>query len=73
MSAAVTLEVPDLLRAARRHASHVVAKSNPNGFDLADPLASCIVMPGLLQGLAGIAYQLRRVADPDIPSVLLWQ
>jgi lantibiotic modifying enzyme len=29
--------------------------------------------PGLFQGVSGVGYQLLRVADPSIPSLLLWE
>jgi lantibiotic modifying enzyme len=38
----------------------------PNGF----PNQS---LPGLFHGLAGIGYQLLRLADRRLPSVLLWE
>ena len=33
-----------------------------------------IFIPGLFDGLAGIGYQMLRLAAPDrVPSVLLWE
>ena len=29
--------------------------------------------PGLFQGMSGVGHQLLRVADPSVPSVLLWE
>ena len=29
--------------------------------------------PGLFQGVSGVGHQLLRVADPSVPSLLLWE
>ncbi|MEN9223559.1 MAG: lanthionine synthetase LanC family protein, partial [Thermostichus sp. BF3_bins_97] len=44
------------------------------GYRLFPDLKGSLRNPGFLQGMAGIGYQLLRVADPDtFPSVLLWR
>lgn len=74
VTAAARLERPDLLGEARTHAARVVTKATKEGgYHIHDLLSGSLIVPGLIQGLAGIGYQLMRLADPEpLPSVLLW-
>jgi type 2 lantibiotic biosynthesis protein LanM len=73
LMAARVLGVPEYEERARSLAGFVVrrAKASGNyllGFD------SCPNIPSLHQGMAGIGYQLLRIAEPStIPSLLLWE
>ncbi len=61
---------PDLLAGVARAASGVLRGIEEAGWLTGAPLAPEI--PGLMTGLAGIGYQLLRLAAPDeVPSVLL--
>jgi lantibiotic modifying enzyme len=43
------------------------------GFRLISDTPAGAFKPGLFRGIAGIGYQLLRIAAPDrVPSVLLW-
>lgn len=65
---------PEWRRAAVRIARAAVLRSNANGgYGLFANLPASAFQPGFFQGLAGIGYQLLRVANTDLPSVLLWQ
>ena len=45
-----------------------------NSFSLGEHLESSSNIPGFYQGLAGIGYELLRLAHPmELPSVLLWR
>lgn len=52
----------------------LVHKSQQQGyFTLLPGRTAEMRSPGLFHGLAGIGYQLLRLANPDLPSVLLWE
>ena len=58
--------------AAGRIVDQVVADEAEHGHFRLWPQHSDKHHPGLYTGLAGIAYQLMRVADPTLPSLLSW-
>jgi len=65
--AASVLDRPELRREALGHAGRALARGLYVGHD------APAFAPGFFRGLAGIGYQLLRLASPDaIPSVLLW-
>jgi type 2 lantibiotic biosynthesis protein LanM len=66
---------PDLIEAARRRVQAVASRAEAEGgFWLHEYLPRAIYAPGFFMGMAGIGYQLLRVARPDaVPSVLLWE
>jgi lantibiotic modifying enzyme len=52
----------------------VVARARRSGaYRLFPNLPSTAFNPGFFQGVAGIGYSLLRLADKDLPSVLLWE
>jgi type 2 lantibiotic biosynthesis protein LanM len=60
-------------RRARELASKVVRRARKRGHFLVGPETG-IYMPSFHQGMAGVGYQLLRLARPDeLPSVLLWE
>ncbi|MFQ3583366.1 MAG: type 2 lanthipeptide synthetase LanM family protein [Cyanobacteriota bacterium] len=74
ISAAQILGDPDRLVEAQAAALQRVQQATESGFyTLFAGRAQQIDNPPLFHGLAGIGYQLLRLADPDqIPAVLLW-
>uniref|UniRef100_B8HM21 Lanthionine synthetase C family protein n=1 Tax=Cyanothece sp. (strain PCC 7425 / ATCC 29141) TaxID=395961 RepID=B8HM21_CYAP4 len=59
---------------AFRQATWVVQRAERTGtFHLFANLPQPIYHPGFMQGTAGIGYQLLRLVEPTLPSVLLWQ
>ncbi len=74
ISAAQQLGQPSLLAEAQMAALERVQQTTETGFyRLFAGRTEPIDNPPLLHGLAGIGYQLLRLADPDrIPAVLLW-
>ncbi len=74
ISAAQQLGQPSLLAEAQMAALERVQQATETGFyRLFAGRTEPIDNPPLLHGLAGIGYQLLRLADPDrIPAVLLW-
>ncbi|MFI2435684.1 type 2 lanthipeptide synthetase LanM family protein [Streptomyces sp. NPDC018957] len=70
LAAARMLDRPEDHDALERATASVVASIETNGFLTGVPLG--VETPGLMTGLAGIGYQLLRLAEPDkVPSVLL--
>jgi lantibiotic modifying enzyme len=56
------------------NAANVIARAKQKGaYQLFPNLPCSVFNPGLLAGSAGIGYQLLRLADPSLPSVLLWE
>ncbi|GFE80212.1 lanthionine synthetase [Steroidobacter agaridevorans] len=56
------------------NAANVIARAGQKGAYQLFPNLPCTVFnPGFLAGSAGIGYQLLRLADPSLPSVLLWE
>lgn len=66
---------PDLLELAERYTAAVVRRAEKTGaFRLFGNLPSGTYSPAFFQGMAGIGYELLRLACPDgFPSVLLWE
>lgn len=72
MTAAETLQRPDLAHAARRAAGHVVARARENNTYTLTLDGQDKLRPGFFQGLSGIGYQLLRLVNREmLPSVLL--
>ena len=67
------LSRPDLDEAARELAASVLASRLRSGFRLAPGVDSVDYAPGFFQGLSGIGYQLLRLAQPELPTVLLFE
>lgn len=59
---------------ALRQATWAIERAERRGaWQLFANLPDPIYHPGFMQGTAGIGYQLLRLAEPTLPSVLLWQ
>ena len=72
LTAGLRLGRPELTRLARDRAATVLARSEARG-GFAWLSGDDSVNPGLFQGIAGIGYQLLRLAEPAAQSsVLLW-
>ncbi|TPQ19546.1 type 2 lantipeptide synthetase LanM [Streptomyces sporangiiformans] len=70
LTAARVLDRPEDQHALERATALVVASMEANGFVTGVPLG--VETPGLMTGLAGIGYELLRLAEPaKVPSVLL--
>jgi type 2 lantibiotic biosynthesis protein LanM len=66
------LNRPELVEAAMKLASQVVARAEEKGHYGYGSILD--FHPGFFQGASGIGYQLLRLAYPDqLPSVLLWE
>jgi type 2 lantibiotic biosynthesis protein LanM len=66
------LNRPELVEAAMKLASQVVARAEQKGHYGYGTILD--FHPGFFQGASGIGYQLLRLAYPDqLPSVLLWE
>jgi type 2 lantibiotic biosynthesis protein LanM len=60
--------------AALAYASQMRARASRSGTYQLFPNLPCDVFnPGFYRGVAGIGYQWLRLADPELPSVLLWE
>lgn len=65
---------PDWYQVAFQNATNVVAKAKRTGaYQLFPNLPNSVFNPGFFPGTAGIGYQLLRLAQPQLPSVLLWE
>lgn len=66
---------PELLDEARRRASRIVRRAVETGhYRLHAQVPDVTDSPSLFQGIAGIGYELLRLAEPaGLPSVLLWE
>jgi type 2 lantibiotic biosynthesis protein LanM len=65
---------PDWYQVAFQNATNVVARARRTGaYQLFPNLPNSVFNPGFFQGMAGIGYQLLRLAQPQLPSVLLWE
>ncbi|MEH2206508.1 MAG: type 2 lanthipeptide synthetase LanM family protein [Nostoc sp.] len=73
--AAQKLFRPHLLEIAQKQAAWVVAQPDRAvTYHLFNNLPNSLFNPGFFQGTAGIAYQMLRLAYPEmLPSVLLWE
>ncbi|HYW20614.1 MAG TPA: hypothetical protein VE956_15145 [Nodularia sp. (in: cyanobacteria)] len=58
---------------ALQNATNVAARAKRTGaYQLFPNLPNSVFNPGFLRGTSGIGYQLLRLANNDLPSVLLW-
>ncbi|MBN1139474.1 MAG: type 2 lantipeptide synthetase LanM [Anaerolineae bacterium] len=75
LTAGPRLEQPELIALARRQAARLVARqARCGGFRLFEDLPPRVVNPGLFRGIAGIGYELLRLAAPERwPNLLLWE
>ncbi len=75
LTAGLQLQRPDLVQAARDLGTGVcVHAGEAGGYRLLPGIAGGALSPGLFQGMAGVGYELLRLAQPDrVPSVLLWE
>lgn len=61
-------------QAALQIASTVVSRAHHRGtYQLFANLPHSVFNPGFFQGTAGIGYQLLRLANEQLPSILLWE
>jgi lantibiotic modifying enzyme len=74
LTAGQVLKRPQLIDIARQKATHLVQQAQQNrGYQLLGNLSSVAFHSGFFQGMAGIGYQLLRLAYPArFPVVLLW-
>lgn len=73
LSFARRLKRPQVEDRARRHAAWTVCRARQQGYRILDIEAQDAFVPGMFQGLSGIGYAMLRLADPKLPSVLLWE
>ncbi len=76
LTASRRLSRPELLEAARAWAAGIVARAAQHGGYTLSLHTSPPqwLAPGFFQGLAGVGYELLRLAYPDdLPAVLLWE
>ncbi len=73
--AAQKLSRPELWETVQKQAAWIVARAKQVGaFYLFPELPADVYNPGFFQGIAGIGYELLRLAYPELlPSVLLWE
>lgn len=65
---------PDWDQVALQNATNVIARAKRTGaYQLFPNLPNSVFNPGFFPGTAGIGYQLLRLAQPQLPSVLLWE
>ncbi len=70
LQASLTLDDPQWKKQVKRFTAIILESINKNGWLCSVP--SGLEAPGLMTGLAGIGYELLRLAQPDsIPSVLV--
>ena len=63
----------DWRQAALQKATAVVTRAKQSGaYQLFGNLPNSVFNPGFFQGTAGIGYELLRLANDDLPSVMLW-
>jgi type 2 lantibiotic biosynthesis protein LanM len=64
----------DWTRIAHLNAANVIARAQErHAYHLFPNLPTSVFHPGFFAGTAGIGYQLLRLADADLPCVLLWE
>ncbi|NJO62787.1 MAG: type 2 lantipeptide synthetase LanM [Richelia sp. RM2_1_2] len=75
LSAGLKLEKKELIEVAQKQAAYVVNCAEKTGyFQIFPGNSRGVYNPGFFQGMAGIGYQLLRLAYPqELPSVLLWE
>jgi type 2 lantibiotic biosynthesis protein LanM len=65
---------PDWKQNAIQQATQIVDRAKHNGgYRLFPNVPNSVFHPGFFQGTSGIGYQLLRLIDDRLPSVLLWQ
>ncbi|GGA11546.1 hypothetical protein CYANOKiyG1_24520 [Okeania sp. KiyG1] len=74
LTAGLVLKHPQLIDIACQKATHLVQQAQQKGsYQLLGNLSTVAFNPGFFQGMAGIGYQLLRLAYPArFPVVLLW-
>jgi lantibiotic modifying enzyme len=74
LEASRQLSRPELLETVPQHIACVVDRAKQTGgFHLFHNVTQGVYHPGFFRGVAGIGYELLRLAEPDLlPSVLLW-
>ncbi|MDJ0691518.1 MAG: type 2 lanthipeptide synthetase LanM family protein [Xenococcaceae cyanobacterium MO_188.B32] len=64
----------DLRQVALQQATNIIARAKQTGaYQLFANLPNSVFNPAFFQGTAGIGYELLRLADDDLPSILLWE
>jgi len=72
--AARELSAPEYSATALKIATAVVKRAKTTGnYELFGKLPTAVFNPSFFKGVSGIGYELLRLADPDLPSVLLWE
>ncbi|MDQ6793054.1 MAG: type 2 lanthipeptide synthetase LanM family protein [Candidatus Dormibacteraeota bacterium] len=69
----LVLASPELEEAARDLAGRTLVERPGGRFRLAPGVGSEDYAPGFFQGLSGIGYQLLRLAQPELPCVLVFE
>ena len=74
LTAGIVLKRPQLIDIARQKATHFVQQAQQKGgYQLLGNLSTVAFNPGFFQGMAGIGYQLLRLAYlARFPVILLW-
>lgn len=75
LTASLKLNCPELLEKIDKQVSWIVNRAEREGtFCISPQLPKDAYTPGFFQGVAGIGYELLRLAHPDLlPSVLLFE
>jgi type 2 lantibiotic biosynthesis protein LanM len=71
--AGLMLASPELEEAARDLAARTLAGRPGGRFRLAPGVGSEDYAPGFFQGMSGIGYQLLRLAQPELPCILVFE
>ena len=74
LAGATQLSRPEFAETAQHQTARIVERAKQNGsFALHPRLPAQFYNPGFYTGMAGIGYELLRIAYPDtLPSILLW-
>ncbi len=69
------LSRPQLLETSQKQAACLITQAEQRGaYQLFSNLPNSLFNPGFFQGMAGIGYELLRLAYPDVlPALLLWE
>lgn len=75
LTAGMHLHQPENIERVQQQAASLIARQTASGgFRTFEDLPPRVINPGFFRGIAGIGYQLLRLASPDqFPSVLLWE
>jgi type 2 lantibiotic biosynthesis protein LanM len=72
--AAQCCQRPNWKQSALQNATQIVDRAKQNGgYRLFPNVPNSVFHPGFFQGTAGIGYQMLRLIDDRLPSVLVWQ